>query len=60
MGMSESTKQIITPDDKTDPELWVEALIIDMPNAEILDKERLKQWFDACLNAGYDMGYYES
>lgn len=45
-----------TPRKSSDPEEWVDAFLRDMPNASILDRDRLRKWFDACLDAGWDAG----
>lgn len=47
------TPNSILPDD------WVEAFLRDMPNASILYRDRLRKWFEACLNEGWDAGFNE-
>lgn len=48
-----------TPDSSNDPDVWVEAFLRDMPNAAILYRERLKKWFDACWDSGWQAGRKE-
>lgn len=40
----------------TIPNDWVDAFLRDMPNASILYRERLRKWFEACLDSGLDAG----
>lgn len=42
-----------------DTDEWVEAFLRDMPNASILYRDRLRKWFEACLNEGWDAGFNE-